>query len=397
MEATRYYLNGDFDVTFTGAVRERLKPVVEEMTLWFAPVAGDGDAILSDIQPSDGFLDYLQDAGLAGGRLLPTTAKDSTARGEAWGWNRQAVTQLQRSGARVAHPDLDTVRRCNSRVFSEALARQLGLRSPQSCMCNTAEEAERAVRNAGRFPLVAKGPHGNAGIGLWIIANADSPAVPRAVRAIQDGAGPLVIEPWYERILDMSTCTLLDRHGHVAPPVHARGLVTPQGASYGIAVNHADPQLQPHVPQLDQAIHHTCSALHTAGYFGPVNVDAMLVRDSDGPRLVPLVEINARWSLGRIAHDVAARLGSPSHYLLRTLGRSRHRLPATCARFRDMVSPHAYDPASGAGILLLTAPSLQTGSTGAQPHRSVFFLSAGSEEHLETIDRHLTSCLTATV
>ncbi|OYW15327.1 MAG: hypothetical protein B7Z55_15100, partial [Planctomycetales bacterium 12-60-4] len=42
--------------------------------------------------------------------------------------------------------------------------------------------------------------------------------------------------------------------------------------------------------------------LQAAGYFGPVGIDAMWYRDANGKLACrPLQDINARWTMGRLA------------------------------------------------------------------------------------------------
>ena len=50
--------------------------------------------------------------------------------------------------------------------------------------------------------------------------------------------------------------------------------------------------------------------LQSQGYFGPVGIDAMLYRDTDGSlRIRPLQDINARWTMGRLSLGLQRLIG----------------------------------------------------------------------------------------
>jgi hypothetical protein len=57
--------------------------------------------------------------------------------------------------------------------------------------------------------------------------------------------------------------------------------------------------------------------LQETSYFGPVCIDSFLYLDSEGLHWHRVSEINARWSMGRLAHQLRLKL-SPHRFL--TLG-----------------------------------------------------------------------------
>ncbi len=60
-------------------------------------------------------------------------------------------------------------------------------------------------------------------------------------------------------------------------------------------------------PRYFQSVEVVCRALHEEGYNGPVCIDSMALADGG---LVPVVEVNARLSLGRVNHHLDEFLGT---------------------------------------------------------------------------------------
>ncbi|HEX3481331.1 MAG TPA: hypothetical protein VHT91_40235 [Kofleriaceae bacterium] len=121
--------------------------------------------------------------------------------------------------------------------------------------------------------------------------------------------GPLVFEPWLDRVLDLGVCgevtaaevRLLEPH---------RIATDPRGGFLGIELS---PRLDPGVAERLCAVARAAATRLAAqtGYRGPFAIDAFVHRDPEsGDSLHPLCEINARYSFGWIAHALARRLGT---------------------------------------------------------------------------------------
>lgn len=188
-------------------------------------------------------------------------------------------------------------------------------------------------RGRGRHRLVAKEVLGLAGsnaIRLW------EPELLEAQRRwMADGfdrGQSLIIEPWLDRVLDFSLqyemgaeglrrrgCTgLLNDHrgqfqGNYAAPNHTRSL--PE------SILHALPAHPGRFDWLQAVFKVVADALEdklrAAGYTGPVGIDAFVYRDARGaPRLKPVVEINPRYTMGRLTVELMRQVAPGSHGLL---------------------------------------------------------------------------------
>jgi hypothetical protein len=122
--------------------------------------------------------------------------------------------------------------------------------------------------------------------------------------------GPLVVEPWLDRILDVGACARVDADGRItAEPPH--GLVTDARGGF-LGIDLAPPALLAHEhARLAEVVELVGRALTTRGYAGPYAIDAFAYRDDDGARRFhPLCEINARYTFGWVAHALRRRCGT---------------------------------------------------------------------------------------
>jgi uncharacterized ferritin-like protein (DUF455 family) len=195
-------------------------------------------------------------------------------------------------------------------------------------------QAIAAIRRRGHHRVVAKEAHGLAGhnaIRLW------EPEVLVAqqrwlAHALQDGR-QVVIEPWLERELDFSvqlemgprslklcgyTGLLNDRKGQFQANWAAANYDRRMPANVAALIREpADisDRLQRHYGDILSLLE---AELQRAGFVGPVGIDAFVYRTAQGGcRLKPVVEINPRYTMGRL-----------------TLELMKHTCPGSCGLFR---------------------------------------------------------------
>jgi uncharacterized ferritin-like protein (DUF455 family) len=195
-------------------------------------------------------------------------------------------------------------------------------------------EAIASIRHRGHHRVVAKEAHGLAGhdaIRLW------EPEVLEAQRrwlenALQNNR-QLVIEPWLERELDFSVqlemgARSLKLWGYTGLINDRKGQFQANWAAANydrrIPANVAALFRQPadisgHLQRLYSDILSLLeSELQRAGFVGPVGIDAFVYRTPQGGcRLKPVVEINPRYTMGRL-----------------TLELMKHTCPGSCGLFR---------------------------------------------------------------
>jgi len=145
----------------------------------------------------------------------------------------------------------------------------------------------------------------------------------------------LVIEPWHPRQFDFSVQLEMEQRG-LRLIGFSTLLVDQKGQYQG---NRAAPNFRQSPPvevtrllaeqsDITRRINQLYSAiisklepeLRLAGYSGPVGIDAFVYRDSEGrSRLKPIVEINPRYTMGRLTLELMKQLYPGSHGTFRLL------------------------------------------------------------------------------
>ncbi|MGW4398015.1 hypothetical protein ACWEHA_22230 [Amycolatopsis nivea] len=202
------------------------------------------------------------------------------------------VALAARIGRAERFPAAETVAEVNSKTWSHALARSLGLPGA-GVVVRSAAELAAAV---GTRPSVVKDPYGVSGrASLEVTTPGVLRAVTRTLEA-QKARVELLVQPRFERRTDFSAHLRVDPEGWEMLGVqvmHNRGF------------RHAGSEPAPDelLAELAHAgygeiLAAVAEALAAAGYRGPAGVDAMVRTDGT---LVPVLEINARQSLGLLS------------------------------------------------------------------------------------------------
>lgn len=174
---------------------------------------------------------------------------------------------------------------------------------------------------------VLKAPLATAGRGLRRWGPRDDPAPLRAwAERVLSRQGALTVGPWLERLADLSWHGDRRSDGSVHVRGRARTLVDERGTFRGVllgrAAHHAPPAQRRffagdgRAPRWLDAV--ASGALHTVsarldGYHGPVGIDALVCRRRGRLRLWPLVEVNPRWTMGRVGLALERRLKPGCH------------------------------------------------------------------------------------
>jgi uncharacterized ferritin-like protein (DUF455 family) len=232
---------------------------------------------------------------------------------------------------------------------------------PTTCLCpldtvgvpvDTMEAALAAIatiRARGHHRIVVKQSFGLAGhnaIRLWEPDLLDSQR--RWMEHALQNRRQLVVEPWLERLVDFSmqldmsergleligyTGLINDAKGqfqaNTAAPNFARSL--PPAVLASFREHTGSPALLRQI--FGSLIELLSGELKAACYLGPVGVDAFVYRDPAGrARLKPVVEINPRYTMGRVTLELMRRTCPGTHGCFRLINATTLRAES-CADF----------------------------------------------------------------
>ncbi|MDA7881193.1 ferritin-like domain-containing protein [Akkermansiaceae bacterium] len=211
----------------------------------------------------------------------------------------------------------------------ELLSKEIGLalralvdESPiPSAVCSNKEEAITFIAEHPHQEWLAKPLHSSAGRGNKRF-HRDSVEVPK---------GDFLIEPWLEKVMEFSLLYQVGRpeQGGIRCLGLSRQVVSKDGqwlssTSYPKpAIDMPSNQAQIISNQvMPRAKKEFCRALKTLledhDYLGPLCIDSFLYRDNDELKWHPVSEVNVRWSMGRLAHQLRKRLRPDDRLTLTT-------------------------------------------------------------------------------
>jgi len=183
---------------------------------------------------------------------------------------------------------------------------------PQGVHCSNIAEAKNFIGECfiAKAPLSASGQH-------RVRLDHDN-AASWLKRHLQQG--PILIEPWHNRIVDLSVQVEVEESGPTVLGI-TRFWTTPTGSYKGAFIGPWTRGLSPAIARavhggsgkgvvqdlLNKAGLFIGDQAHSAGFRGALGIDAMLVSTEDGPRLQPILEVNPRTTMGRIALSIAKR------------------------------------------------------------------------------------------
>jgi hypothetical protein len=293
--------------------------------------------------------------------------------GRPWGWSEVNVRWGRGHGLTMNPPPLEVVRRANSRRFSSAMEQRLGVAPDEAALVTSLPELQAALgpmaqgrrwvvkadfSTAARDRLLGDGPTLSASVETW------------AGKRLARGEA-VAFEPWLDRIAEAGVQIEVPPPGDGEPRcVGVTPLLTgPDGRYLGSRFDIVAADEHDWTAAVSAGLR-VAAELQRDGYFGPLGIDAMLFRREDGSvHCRPLQDVNARWTMGRLALGFcrvlrAGERGSWLHIrwpddLDGWIVRLRERLPAG-VRCVPTSPRHIGGEPVRHGTLLLIAPDDET-------------------------------------
>ena len=321
-------------------------------------LATDKDLILVSKLPDSHWIESLQAAGIQTPEfaLLKQEGIGTSIRApkigglEPWGWSPEVFEAyrglrprlVEMAGANnpwcmplLAHPDFGATGL--GKLFSKSWSvkyLKAWLESPsggRSCFAretitlgkvHTHEaDALTAIRLTllNHNTVMLKAPYGTSGMGIREVRNEaelSSPPLLGWIRNLLAQQGEIIVEPKLAKVCDLSIqfevqadrVRILDVRRFFTGSRHEyRGTwIGKNRPGFG-----ADELRFLHAVQADwrEFVQNLGMRLRQEGYLGPAGVDGLIWRDSEGAlRLKPMVELNPRWTMGRVALELEKHL-----------------------------------------------------------------------------------------
>ena len=309
-----WYMNADFEMELSGgsaykrpASFAKINHRLAAHLLWLAQ---PGDALLLDESPEASLESEARGRGV---ELLMTNQarRLETREFTPWGWTPSVVRLGERLGARVNPVPLDVVQRVNSKLWSHNLEQELGVALSGAALATTFDELQAATARAcpgaedkwviksafgfaARERVLGRGSRIEAAQATW------------ARRRLAQGE-TLIFQPWLQVVREYGIVINIPANGDIEflgiSDLQTNGAGTGQGYLLGRKI---ELERRAELKRM-AAIVGVC--LRQEGYTGPAGVDAL--EHTGG--LHPLLEVNARYTMGFIALAVERALapGTP--------------------------------------------------------------------------------------
>ena len=390
-----FYFNSLFDLELGKFSSQKVEQASAEMTVLFAPLGSRQDRILMGIDVHDDYWKYLDVCGLSTPQPFPVTEKvncNNRFKGEAWGWNEKSLCVLKQAGASCFHPDTGIVEKVNSRCFSNYLAKKYewGV-GGSKFSCDLADYTKIVSSLSNNFPLVIKPAYGGSGFGFRQIKSLDQAEEYFSDISFLSKHGGYVVEPWHERVYDLSTRVEIGHDGSVSLIRHLRPCVNTFGAFYGIYLSPQDPVLKLYEKVLEDTALSVSKELYSQGYWGPAGLDSFVYKDhlTGCHKIASVIEINARHVMSDIVFELRNSCAQEKHCFFRFISRKKGKLPDNYNSLSEMLGEEEYNPVTKTGIMLVSPLEVYFNNKWSKPLRNAFFIAADSESELFELDKRL--------
>ncbi len=292
----------------THQLSAKLKQLNAELAPAWLAIAEDGDWIWTPSPIDPEFFHKLRSAGLP--QVNPVTSLSEVpydVEFVPWGWSAEVREFAERFRGNAISPTESAVKIGNSRATSEELERNWGVGLPHARRIESLVELKNAISSlpGSGCRWVVKAEFGMSAreriLGHGSLKVADENWIKRRL----DAHGVVFFEPWVERMEELGVQIEVPATGEPQLVGLTPMLVDNRGQYAGSWFAYHDSRFDGHRALWQQATEAGLRAaryLQSIGYFGPLGIDAMIYRDAQGsPRLRPLQDINARWTMGRVS------------------------------------------------------------------------------------------------
>lgn len=385
--------HGNFDFEHELATRSynqsmRIRRLNAEMTSHLLAIADSGDHLYYSCAPPVDFLNDARSAGFPSVQAWqPGAAHNSNCTCVSWGWSRPAFDFATSMGWETDGPCPSAVHTANSRQMSFDMEKQRESGLPGQSRLVSLDDLDRIICDCAsiwqiqlsELPWLLKAEFGMSGRERIAGTGTSLEHFQRnwIQRRLKVGEC-LYFEPRVESLIELSTQWIIhsrstgDRSQQTSQFLGATELVTDAvgqflgsiplpGSSTGNWYGCETETLSGTQAFYDRMVadaRQVADELQRLGYHGPVGIDAMVYRGPNGqPAIRSIQDINARFTMGRIALEWCQRFAPPdgAAWLLVPAEwfRGKTDIPSTGSSRRRLTSPWTLsgEPVQRVGVL----------------------------------------------
>lgn len=270
-------------------------------------IAQTDDVVLTAGEIAADDFSQMAELGLPIPRFMEFAAESipvHNARLVPWGWTEGVRTLGRARGWECVAPPSDVVREVNSRAFRFAIEREWNIGLPGEDVASSLDELKSVLECPGNAPrgwllkanFGMSGREARRGRGTHLDENTRNWAQRRL-----ESAGAIIFEPIVERVAEAGIQIEIPHSGEPALVGVTPLLVDRSGVYRGSRFACPASETAAWQPAVETGLR-LATRLQQLGYFGPLGIDAMQFRDDAGKiRLRPLQDLNARYTMGRLA------------------------------------------------------------------------------------------------
>jgi hypothetical protein len=380
-----YYFNISFDLSIGGYDLKPYQKILDEMSLLALTLGTSHDSIICAVEPSQDYLDYLKELGLETCLVSNDKLKNiNNYEPIVWGWDKSVSELFKENTCKFNVPHNDSVKKVNSKVFSNQLAEKLGL--PHGGICYTKTEIYSAVSAVQKLPLVIKPAYGSAGVGF--IKKRENELAKQEILKIEkyfsETGNALIVEEWRSREKDYSLSFNILAEGKLSDYTINLQTINTRGIFQAVTLDYSDTLLEKNRALIQKIYHESGAALYKAGYFGPVGIDMYSYYDEHNClKLNPLCEINARRTMAYIPRQLKSKYPKIKKCMLVSLAKKELGKLRNYAEVSERLRNLHFDKKTGRGLILLLPLYYLQNKSLAKNSRNFLFIAADSNEELD--------------
>jgi len=316
-------------------------------------LGGRDDAVLVHETPRPAFLATLREAGFGLPSFVTVAQLDPAGPLRSlrpWAWSPDSEKTLQPLlDSQPALRPQASPPRCFSKAWSVALAERWRAEHPVDWLADAdtvgtiCRDIDNAMATIQRLretaaDVVIKAPFGSAGRGMIRVLSDEDLDTARAwTERTLAKQGEVIVEPWLNRVLDLSAQINVGRDGKTRVHGITRFVADRRGQYESTLLG--DPLRDLSEPlkkavigpgrgwrmfeHIERCAHFVGQALHEAGHRGPAGIDALVYEEERGSYfLKPIVEVNPRYTMGHVALRIARALGGKEQRRFRVVSKA---------------------------------------------------------------------------